>query len=146
MPAHQPICSPQLLAIGRCERPPMPNSIGTLRYVLMRDALPATATRASKSAGFSRLPPTAAMMTCCRGQMTNQTLNHMIVPSVMPNRIHAWLAADPPAKVNQPPKWLLVATNSEYRMYSRPDRNVIMAPQRNHQKARPRKFGTTVFF
>ena len=68
----------------------MKKSIGTESSVFVREATPARAPRAAAS-GMA-WPPfdtwvAEAMMTCYAGQMTNQTLAHMRLPSMPPMKI-----------------------------------------------------------
>src|SRR5207249_2798713 len=79
----QPAVAPEIPA-------PMKKSIGTESSVFVREATPERAPRAAAS-GMA-WPPfdtwvAEAMMTCCAGQMTNQTLAHMRLPSMPPMKI-----------------------------------------------------------
>ena len=68
----------------------MKNSIGMDSIVLVREVTPARAPRAAAS-GMAWPPPATAaaeaITTCWPGQMTNQTLAHMTVPSMPPKKI-----------------------------------------------------------
>src|SRR5881409_741565 len=69
------------------------------------------------------------MITCCAGQMTNQTLNHMRLPSMPPKKI--FQPYELAKNSLKPPYW----ANITCRMMSQPVMNVNIAPQRNHQRA-----------
>src|SRR2546425_6603100 len=68
----------------------MPHSIGPDRYVLIFEA---SAACGAAVGGAGGPPSIAPRIFFCRGQITNQTLNHMIVPSRPPRRIYIarWL-------------------------------------------------------
>ena len=75
---------------GKFAAATMKKSIGIEKSVLVRDATPARAPRGPAAGSAS--PPAAtfsafAITTCCAGQITNQTLNHMSVPIRPPVRI-----------------------------------------------------------
>ena len=69
---------------------PMKNSIGIESIVFVREVTPPRAPRAAAS-GIAWPPSLTravdAMTTCCAGQMMNQTLNHIRVPSTPPKKI-----------------------------------------------------------
>jgi hypothetical protein len=69
---------------------PMKKSIGIENIVLMREAVPARAPRAAASGSACPPPATCSaerITICCAGQITNQTLYHMSVPSRPPVRM-----------------------------------------------------------
>ena len=85
-----------------CAPATIPHSMGPERYVLIFEARAACGAAVGGAGG----PPSIApRIFFCRGQMMNQTLNHMMVPSRPPRRIHIprWLS---------PPSGFLIAPPS----------------------------------
>ena len=79
----------------------MPHSIGPDRYVLIFEA---SAACGAAVGGAGGPPSIAPRIFFCRGQITNQTLNHMIVPSSPPSRIHMprWLMWRSASRISPP--------------------------------------------
>src|SRR5215813_14944886 len=117
----------------------MPKSIGTDKNVLVREAYRAVFATCGCSGGvWPSL--TQVMSFCWAGQIMNHTLNHIIMPKSAPMEIHspALEPKSPASPVKPLPKRKYFHSSS-----SRPDRNVNIAPQRNHHNVRGSNCGIT---